>query len=52
MQIFVRNLKRKPMTLLAKPSDNTETVKAMICMREDVRQEGQQLIFFGKQLED
>ena len=52
MQIFVKTLTGKTLTLEVEPSDSIENVKTKIFGREDVPVEDQRLIVAGKQLED
>ena len=52
MQIFVRSLRGKTVTLNVDPNDTIVNVKLKIQNVEGIRPETQQLIFSGKQLEE
>ena len=52
MQIFVKTLNGKTLTIDVAPSDSVESLKKVLSSQIGVHRDEQRLVFAGKQLED
>lgn len=52
MQIFIKSLTGKTITIEVEPTDNIKTIKDKVTEKERIPADQQRLIYAGKQLED